>query len=101
MTTVPALSSIDHLIWQHPDYRGGRPCIAGTGISVAGLAEWWKDGLTVEEIAEEKSIPLEQVCAAIAYYLHNQTVFDAELARDNAEINRLGREHHRQFGFPE
>lgn len=100
MTTMTGLAGIDELIWSRPEYRGGRPCIAGTGIAISTIGVLWGDGMTVEEIADEKSITLEQASAAVAYYLHNKAAFDAQLLRDAEEIDRLGEEHHRKYGFP-
>ncbi len=101
MSTIAAgYAGIDELIWSHPDYRGGRPCIAGTGIAISTIGVLWSEGLTVEEIADEKSIPLEEASAAVAFYLHNKAAFDAELVRRTEIIDRLGEEHHRTYGFP-
>jgi uncharacterized protein (DUF433 family) len=33
-----------------PKIRGGRPTIAGTGVTVRRIASWYKLGLTPEEI---------------------------------------------------
>lgn len=97
---ITGFAGIDELIWSHPDYRGGRPCIAGTGIAISTIGVLWSDGLTVEEIADEKAISLAEASAAVAFYLHNKAAFDALLRAEDEETDRLGEEHHRRHGFP-
>ena len=43
---------IGTLIIRTPDVRGGRPRIAGTGITVRRIIGWYKLGLSPEEIAD-------------------------------------------------
>jgi uncharacterized protein (DUF433 family) len=90
---------IGSLIEHHPDIRGGRPCLAGTGVSVHRVAAWYKLGLAPEEIAERFGhLSLAQVHAALAYYHANQAEIDGELAVDEAEALELEREHARRAG---
>ena len=42
---------IGTLIERSPEIREGRPCIAGTGVSVMRIAGWSNLGLLPEEIA--------------------------------------------------
>jgi len=46
-------------ITRSPEIRGGRPRIAGTGVTVRRIAVWYKSGLSPEEIeadlAEEEA----------------------------------------------
>ena len=42
---------IGTLIDRDPSIHGGRPKIAGTGVTVMRIAGWYKQGLTPEEIA--------------------------------------------------
>ena len=44
---------IGSLIDRDPAIRGGRPKIAGTGVTVMRVAAWYKMGLTPEEIATQ------------------------------------------------
>lgn len=91
---MATLTDIGTLITQTPDICGGRPRIAGTGVSVRRIAGWYKLGQTPEEIATEiPHLTLAQVHAALAYYLANQEVMDAEMAAEEAEYDRLEREH--------
>jgi uncharacterized protein (DUF433 family) len=91
---MATVTDIGTLIEQTPDICGGRPRIAGTGVSVRRIAGWYSLGLTPEEIATEvPHLSLAQVHAAIAYYHANQEAMDAEMAAEKAEADRLEREH--------
>ena len=91
---MAALTDIGTLIAQTPGICGGRPRIAGTGVSVRRIAGWYKLGLTPEEIATEiPHLTLAQVHAALAYYHANRDDLDAEMAAEDAEAERLEREH--------
>jgi uncharacterized protein (DUF433 family) len=88
------VTEIGSLITVSPGVCGGRPRIAGTGVSVRRIAGWYKLGMTPEEIATEiPHLTLAQVHAALAYYLANQEAMDAEMAAEEAEYDRLEREH--------
>lgn len=62
---------IGTLIDRSPKIRGGRPTIAGTGVTVRRLVSWYKLGLTPEEILNRMGHPhldLAKVYAALTYY---------------------------------
>ncbi len=64
-----AATEIDRLTESKPEIRQGRPCLAGTGITVHRVAGWYKLGLSPEEIAMNLGdVSLAQVQAALAYY---------------------------------
>lgn len=44
---------IGAMITSSPDIRGGRPRVAGTGVTVMRIAGWYRLGLNAEEIAEQ------------------------------------------------
>jgi len=93
-----ATVNIGALITQAPEIRGGRLCIAGTGVTVQRIVGWYKLGLSPEEIAEEFGhLTLAQVYAALAYYHVNPEEIEAAIAADEAEATRLleaqGKEH--------
>ena len=91
---MATLTDIGTLIAQTPDICGGRPRIAGTGVSIRRIAGWYKLGLTPEEIATEiPHLTLAQVHAALAYYHANRDEMEAEMAAEEAEADRLEREH--------
>jgi len=47
-----ATKDIGALIHCRPQVRGGRPLIAGTGVSVQRIIGWYKLGASLKEIAE-------------------------------------------------
>ena len=86
-------TDIGTLIVRSPDIRGGRPRVAGTGVTVRRIASWYKMGLSAEEIAEEiPHLTLSQVYAALAYYHANRDEVDADLAAEDAIIRELEQE---------
>ncbi len=87
---------IGSLIVSTPDIRHGKPCIAGTRITVHRIALWYKQGHTPEQIADEyEHLNLAQVYAAITYYHANQSEIEAELAAEDAEVERIEQEHYK------
>lgn len=88
MTAAPPVD-IGTLIW-YPEWRHGRACIAGTGMSVHIVAVLHRQGETADEIAAEyPHVPGSHIHAAVAYYLANRDLIDAELAEDEAEENAI------------
>ncbi len=93
MATVTEIGS---LISRSPEIRGGRPCIAGTGVSVRRIAEWYSIGLIPEEIARKFGhLSLAQVHAALACYHANQTEIDADLESEARVTEALEKKHRR------
>jgi uncharacterized protein (DUF433 family) len=92
MTTV---TEIGGLISRRPEIRGGRPCIAGTGVSVRRIVQWHNMGLIPEEIARKFGhLSLAQVHAAPACYHANQAEIDEDLeseARNTAAVEEQHR----------
>jgi uncharacterized protein (DUF433 family) len=73
---------------------GGRPRIAGTGVSVRRIAGWHKMGRSPEEIADQYGhLNLAQVHAALTYYFANRDEIDVELAEEESEYDRLAAEN--------
>jgi uncharacterized protein (DUF433 family) len=92
MTTVTV--DIGTLITRTVDVRRGRPCIAGTGVTVQRIVGWYKLGLSPEEIADElEHLTLAQVYAALTYYHLNRDEIESAIAADEAEADRLERQH--------
>ncbi len=91
---MPTLTDIGSLITGSPGICGGRPQIAGTGVSVRRVAGWYKLGRSPEEIADQYGhLSLAQVYAALAYYHANRDEIDADLAHEEAEYDRLAAGH--------
>ena len=91
---MATITDIGTLIVQSPDIREGRPRIAGTGVTVRRIVGWYKLGLSPEEIARRVGhLSLAQVHAALAYYHANREAIEADIAAEEADFERLEREH--------
>ena len=53
-----------------PDVRFGKPCLTGTRIDVATIVGAVAAGETVETVAEEYALSVEQVRSALGYAAH-------------------------------
>ena len=77
-----------------PGVLGGKPRIAGRRIAVEHIVVWheWM-GLPADEIANEYSLSLADIYAALAYYYdHREAIADSlrageQLARDAARFH--------------
>ena len=75
---------IGTLIDRDPAIRGGRPKIAGTGVTVRTIAGWHNQGWIPEEIADNyPHISLAQIHAALAYYHANKKEIDADIEAES------------------
>jgi uncharacterized protein (DUF433 family) len=82
---MASVIEIGTLIDRDPKIRGGRPKIAGTGLTVSRIAVWYKMGMTPEEIAlEYPHLTLAHVHAALAYYHVNRDEIEADIAQERA-----------------
>ncbi|MBM3239909.1 DUF433 domain-containing protein [Candidatus Poribacteria bacterium] len=74
--------------------RGGRPRIAGTGVTVQRIVGWYKLGLNPEEIvAEIPHFTLAQVYAALAYYYANQDKIEQDIVEEEVIAEQLEQFH--------
>ncbi len=90
------VTEIGSLISRRPDIAGGRPCVAGTGVSIRRIAQWHNMGLNPEEIARKFGhLSLAQVHAALAYYHANQSEIDADLEAEALHTEALAQQHRR------
>ena len=91
---MPVLADIGQLIIRDTAIRGGRPRLAGTGVTVERVVSWYRLGLSPEEIAERIGhLDLAQVHAALAYFHANREEIDAALEAAEREADALEREH--------
>ena len=96
---MSTICDIGQLISRDPQYRDGKPCIAGTGITVHRIVGWYKAGLTPEEIADDyEHLSLAQVYAALAYYHANAAEIEKEIQAEEQESERLYAEHRQRKG---
>jgi uncharacterized protein (DUF433 family) len=96
MTTTTDIGS---MIVRSEDVRGGRPRVAGTGVTVRRIVGWYKLGLTPEEIVDRVGhLSLAHVHAALAYYHANQEEIESDMAAEDAEARALEQEHAHRRG---
>lgn len=87
-------TDIGTLITRSPRIRGGRPILAGTGVSVQRIVGWYKLGMSPEEIVTQiPHLSLALVHAALTYYHANQAEIEAALAEEDAEEQRQAKLH--------
>src|SRR5437899_2963858 len=80
---MSSVTEIGTLIDRDPNIRGGRPKIAGTGLTVRRIVGWYKMGMSPEGIAlEYPHLTLAQVHAALAYYHANQEEIESDIAQE-------------------
>jgi len=92
-----ATTDIGTLITRKANIRGGRPIIAGTGISVQRIAVYFKMGWSPEEIADNWGyINLAQVHAALACYFANRQEIENDIAEDDAAAEQYEKEYRAQ-----
>ncbi|MBI5961001.1 MAG: DUF433 domain-containing protein [Chloroflexi bacterium] len=79
-----------NLITADPKVRGGRPCIAGTGLRVSDIvmAMLFHDQ-NPGEIAAAYEVPLAGVHAALAYYYEHKTEIDEDIRQQIAKAKEL------------
>lgn len=71
----------------------GTLVVSGSRVSLGSIVQAFWAGETPETICQAyPSLTLEQAYGAIAYYLANRDVVDAELAAQDAEAARLREE---------
>jgi uncharacterized protein (DUF433 family) len=84
---------IGSLITCTPGIVGGRPRIAGTGVSMRRIVILYQQGLSPEEITIDfPHLTLAHVHAALAYYHANREEVDADIAAEEIEAARLEQE---------
>jgi len=76
------------VIVKDPQLRGGRPIIAGTGVTVRTVVGHYKLGLTPEEIADQLDLDLAPVYAALAYYHLNRDEVEADILANSEPLIR-------------
>lgn len=89
MAVAPEYVDIGSFIDQREGYRGGRPFIVGTGVTVDRVSVLLTvDGLSPEEIADAANLTLPQVHAAISFYLANRESIESALDEQVARYDR-------------
>ena len=89
---MPSATQIGNLIERRDGVHGGRPCVAGTSVSVRRIASWHNAGLVPEEIVQKFGhLSLAQVYAALAYYHANRDEIDTDLQSEARATEALER----------
>jgi uncharacterized protein (DUF433 family) len=99
MSIAPGLVDIGSFIDQREGYRGGRPFIVGTGVTVDAIAcRLTVDKMGPQEIAENFNLSLAQVMAALAFYVANRDAIEEDLDLQEQENAAAAREFSERFG---
>lgn len=90
-----ATVDLNELLEVREDFREGRPCLRGTGITVHTIAAHRLLGMSPEEILEGfPRATLAGIHAALAYYYAHREQVDADFDEDE----RLALEAARELG---
>lgn len=99
MSIAPDLVDIGSFIDQREGYRGGRPFIVGTGVTVDAVAcRFTVDGLEPQQLCEHFNLSLAQVMAALAFYVANRDAIEADLDLQESENAAAAEEYYAKFG---
>ena len=81
------------MIEQTPGVCGGRPCVAGTRVSVHRVARYYRLGYSPEEIVSLlNSLSLPQIYAALTHALANAAEIDQALREEEEAGEQLTRQ---------
>ena len=87
-----SVTQIGSFIERRGSVHSGRPCVAGTSVSVRRIALWHNAGLVPEEIVQKFGhLSLSQVYAALAYYHANREEIEADLESEVRATETLER----------
>lgn len=86
-----ALINIGSLVTTSPGVRGGRPYVAGAGVTVRRIVDMhYREGLSAEQIVEDMPhLTLAGVYAALTFYHANQAQLDADFIAEDVEADAL------------
>ena len=84
MTTL----AIEHIV-SDPAKHGGKPRIAGKGITVQHIAALYNHGWTIADFVEEYELTPGQVHAALSYYFDHQDEIDSAIRESAAHVDEL------------
>ena len=69
------------------DRCGGKPVVAGTRIRVSLILQWYRMGMTVEEIVQQyPHLRPSDVHDALAYAYDHRLEIEEEIAADSEEV---------------
>ncbi|MBE0608960.1 MAG: DUF433 domain-containing protein [Dehalococcoidia bacterium] len=92
---------IDRLLEVRPGFRGGRPCLRGTGITVHTIAAHHLQGMSPEEILDGfPQASLAGIHAALAYYYVHSAEVDADSSNDRVLGDQAIERQEREWDEP-
>ena len=92
---MAAVIDIGTIIANNPKIHGGRPIIAGRGVTVQRIAVLYKNGFSPEEIVRKiDHLTLAQVYSALAYFYSNRAAIESEIVAKDEAYQKLMHEHH-------
>lgn len=81
-------------ITRTPGVRGGKPCIAGTGIKVQNVYIWYElMGQSPDEIANAHDLNLVQVHAALTYAYEHLDQIREDIQESNRVVEEFKQDH--------
>ena len=81
--------AIEHIVTD-PSKRGGKPYIAGKGITVQHIAALYNLGWTVLDLTTKFELTAGQVYAALSYYADHQEEIDRAIRDAEDKIQDSG-----------
>ncbi len=92
---MEAVIDIGTMIANNPKIHGGRPIIAGTGVTVQRIAMLYKNGFSPEEIVRKiDHLTLAQIYSALAYFHANRTAIESEIIAEDQAYESLMQQHY-------
>ncbi len=86
MTVATKKTSSHPYVMRKKGVCGGRSIVRGTRIPVWSLIQWYKQGMTIEDIMREfPQLRPAQVHDAFSYYYDNRKEIEKDLAENEAE----------------
>jgi uncharacterized protein (DUF433 family) len=86
--------NISRFLIRSPNVCGGSLRIEGTRITVIQIVLWYKQGYSIEEIAElYPHLTLPQIYAALAHFHANREIVEAEIASERQMADALENEY--------
>jgi uncharacterized protein (DUF433 family) len=80
------------VITTNPAIHGGEPILTGTATPVRAIAELWNQGMAAEEIPLHLAhVKLEQVFAALHYYLSHREEIDKFILANSIPEDLVGK----------
>lgn len=94
---MEAVIDIGTMIASNPNIHGGRPILAGTGVTVQRIAVLYKNGFSPEEIVRKiDHLTLAQVYSALAYFHANRAAIESEILAEDQAYETLMQQHYQR-----